>query len=102
MTVHLTRAYTPQGGLRRPKAEQAIAACSRKPGLEQVSVYDEPENEKLITCPDCLIWLNEGDNRLLVVKDGVEQWIRNHVNDTEIYSTGIPSGETHRVTEDDL
>jgi hypothetical protein len=109
VTTHLTSGYTYPKELRdRPtretRPERAIAACNDQHEPDQVSVYDNPEDEHLIDCPGCLDWLAEGDNRLRVTPGGIQEWIRNHVaaGDADLYVTGVPSGETHRVTEADL
>jgi hypothetical protein len=101
VSVHLTYAYAARPVLfrgpkaRTPKQDRALAACSHRREPEQVSIYDDPEDEKLITCEKCLAWLAKGDNRLFVTKDGMKQWIANRMaeGDQSIRYIDIPDDD---------
>lgn len=83
--MHLTRAYRYTCDI--PELDDsefsrgphvAITACDLE-DVDQVSIYHRPEDEPLIDCPQCLEWLHDGDNRLMVTKGGMGQWLRNHM-----------------------
>lgn len=105
MTTHLTSFYEykpeaeREGGSRRGIP---IAACRRQDGGDQVSIYHDPANEALVDCQDCLDWLNDSDNRLLVSQEGggVMQWIRNHAADKDIRYIDIPMGDDDDEAEE--
>lgn len=110
--THLTGwyQYPPRTGNRRKPARRGpripVPAC-RALGVapsQQVSIYDNPDHEPLITCRECLDWLGDGDNRLIVTKDGMDEWIRRRVTsgDVDIHYVDIPSGNTGILTPDDL
>lgn len=89
--MHLIKAYrypTRKERATRKRGSIPIAACEGTGDM--VSIYKHPEDEPLIDCLECLQWLGEGDNRLLVIPGGVEQWIMNHVKDREIRYIDIP------------
>ena len=91
--VHLTKAYRARPSLRTPREKRAISACER--AGEQVSIFDDPSNEALITCPSCLAWLATGDNRLIVTPGGIEEWIASRVaaRDPNLHYIDIPVDE---------
>jgi hypothetical protein len=86
--MHLTRAYRYKSRRTRAESTTPVTACGGDG--DQVSIYHEPEREGEIDCPGCLEWLAAGDNRLLVTKGGINQWLRNHVGDENLYCTTIP------------
>lgn len=83
-----------------------FVACRAK-ARHQVSMYDDPANEALVTCPACLEWLNEptGMHRLLVTRHGTEEYLRRMIREQpgKLHYTDVPSGKTGIVeSEDDL
>jgi hypothetical protein len=87
--MHLTRAYASDPA--RPRsAETMIPVTACGADGDQVSIYHEPGREGEIDCPGCLEWLAADDNRLLVTKGGIDQWLRNHLGDENLYRTTIP------------
>jgi hypothetical protein len=96
MTVHLTRAYRRRGPGEEPAGSRfpsvPVAACSSPDG-EQADIYPDGDGEDRIDCPDCLAWLAEGDNRLLILD--VNEWIRRRVaaGGDDVYYIDVPMEE---------
>lgn len=98
--VHMTRAWGfPEEHALDPgerwEARIPIAACDLGnvrsiPASQQVSPYHDATAERLITCPECLEWLADEDNRLLYFN--AREWVRKHyeAGDRDLRYIDIP------------
>jgi hypothetical protein len=71
-----------------------LSACGEA-DCAMISIYDEPGDEPLITCPACLDWLAQGDNRLFVTPGGTNEWIQNHLiaGNPELWYVDVPADD---------
>lgn len=94
MVTHLVVSYSYPKGVHLPvdpDADDAIpnAACQEPPGPgdELADICDDGD-ESPVTCPACLAWLNDGDNRLKLLN--IDGWIRKHVGDPNLWYFDVP------------
>jgi hypothetical protein len=86
VTTHLTSFYERDPERTREDPFVPVAACRATDG-GQVSIYPDGDGEDRIDCLACLGWLNDGDNRLLILDVG--EWITRHAADHSIRYTDI-------------